>query len=216
METTKALRSAMAAAAALFFTCAPGAVRAQADQQPPAPPAQQGPQQQQPPTYPPQGYPPPSYPLPVYGHGGPHHGGMGYGAPHGEHHPLLGDSDYRSPGLAVALSLQPLPVDFGNLYAENLAWGVAYTAIEVSLMAPMMWLGGSHMHRGYGAGDRSWSANEKNAVVGLASGYVVVKLVAGLHAGYAAKALNRAYGPAPMAYVAPTAGGAVLGWGRAF
>ena len=33
---------------------------------------------------------------------------------------------------------KPVPVDFGNFYAENLGWGIAYTAIELSLMAPMM------------------------------------------------------------------------------
>ena len=58
------------------------------------------------------------------------------------------DAQYRSPGLAVALSLQPLPIDFGNFYAENLGWGVFYTAVEVSLLAPRMWMTGSHMATG--------------------------------------------------------------------
>jgi len=38
------------------------------------------------------------------------------------HATLFGDVRYRSPGVAVALSLTPVPVDFGNLYAENVGW----------------------------------------------------------------------------------------------
>lgn len=216
MEKTMAFRIGTAIAAASLSTLPPRAVRAQQPQTEPAAPAVQSQQAPPPVGSPggaPQGYPAPAYPPADYGYGP--HRGYGYGPPQREHHFLLGDSDYRSPGLAVALSLQPLPVDFGNLYAENLGWGVAYTAIEVSLMAPMMWLGGSHMHHGLND-DRTWSSGEKGAMIGLVSGYVAVKLVSGLHAGYAAKAFNRAYEPAPLAFVAPTPGGALLGWGRAF
>lgn len=125
--------------------------------------------------------------------------------------PLFSDRHYRSPGLAVALSLQPLPIDFGNLYAENLGWGVAYTAVEVSLLAPMMWMTGSHMNHGAND-DRQWSGMETRAMMGLVSGYVVVKLASGLHAGYAARAFNREGGTTAMAVVLPTAGGALLAW----
>ena len=134
---------------------------------------------------------------------------------HASHHGLSSDARYRSPGLAVALSLQPLPVDFGNLYAENLGWGIAYTAIEVSLMAPMMWMTGQHMDHGYGD-ERSWSSGERTAMAGFVAGYVAVKLVAGLHAGYAAQSFNRAGEPRGVAFVAPARGGAAFMWSRAF
>lgn len=236
MEATRVSRigPATAAAAAFIFTVGPGFARAQDGQPAPAAPESAAPQQPTspaqptvvPPGYPPPGYPPPGnppsgYPAPGspppgYAYG-PHQAmmGTGYDGPHHNHHFLFGDSEYRSPGLAVALSLQPLPIDLGSLYAEDIGWGVAYTAIEVSLMAPMMWLGGSHMDHG-ATDDRRWSDREKGAMVGLVSGYVVVKLVSGLHAGYAARAFNGAYEPRPVAFVLPTAGGALLGWGKTF
>ena len=131
------------------------------------------------------------------------------------HHLLFGDDVYRSPGLAVALSLTPVPVDFGNLYAENLGWGIAYTSVELSLMAPMMWIGVSHMNHG-GQSGNTWSDNERFTMVGLVAGYVAVKLAAGVHAGYAAADLNRRY-TRPMAMsIVPAQGGAVAAWQRGF
>ena len=131
--------------------------------------------------------------------------------PHHPHQARLGDSTYRSPGLAVVLSLTPLPVDFGNLYAENLGWGIAYTAIEVSLMMPMMWLVGRHMDHG-GVDDRSWGSGERMGMMGMVAGYVVVKLIAGLHAGYAAREFNVRSAPRWSALVVPATGGAVASW----
>jgi hypothetical protein len=122
------------------------------------------------------------------------------------------DAQYRSPGLAVALSLQPLPIDFGNFYAENLGWGVFYTAVEVALLAPMMWMTGSHM--GHGVSDeRGWSGMEMGAMTGMVSGYVVIKAISGVHAAYAARELDRRHGTSTLGFVVPTAGGALLGWG---
>ena len=109
---------------------------------------------------------------------------------------------YRSPGIAVALSLTPVPVDFGNLYAENLPWGIAYTTAEVALVTPMMWMLGSHMHDGNG-GDR-WSSAERGWEIGLVSGYVLVKIAAGIHAGYAAADFNKAQEHGAFARVLPT------------
>jgi len=108
---------------------------------------------------------------------------------HGGHSLLMTDSDHRSPGLAMVLSLTPLPVDFGNLYAENLAWGVAYTGLELALMIPMMVLVGGHMDHGANADER-WSSGEQVAAVSLVSVYVLIKLVAGLQAGAAARSFN--------------------------
>ena len=125
--------------------------------------------------------------------------------------PLFGDRQYRSPGLAVALSLQPLPIDFGNLYAENLGWGIAYSAVEVALLAPMMWMTGQHMNHGSND-DRGWSGMETGAMMGMGSTYVVVKLVSGLHAAHAARTFNREGGFSSTAAVLPTVGGAMFAW----
>jgi hypothetical protein len=135
-------------------------------------------------------------------------------ATHG-HHGLWLDSQYRSPGLAVALSLTPLPVDFGNLYAENLGWGIAYTAVELSLVAPMMWFVGGHMDHGRND-TRDWSDGERNGMIALISGYVVVKLAAGIHAGYAARDFNRAGADVARAAVLPRRGGALVQYDMTF
>ena len=125
--------------------------------------------------------------------------------------PLFGDRQYRSPGLAVALSLQPLPIDFGNLYAENLGWGIAYSAVEVALLAPMMWMTGQHMNHGSND-DRGWSGMETGAMMGMGSTYIVVKLVSGLHAAHAARTFNWGGGFTSTAAVLPTVGGAMFAW----
>lgn len=124
------------------------------------------------------------------------------------HHRLFIDSNYRSPGLAVALSLSPLPVDFGNFYAENLGWGMGYTVAEVFLMTPMMWFAGGHM--GHGSGEtRRWSDGERHATIALLSGYVAVKLIAGVHAGFAARDFNRPQSAVAYAGFTPLTGGGV-------
>lgn len=125
--------------------------------------------------------------------------------------PMFGDRTYRRPGIAAALSLQPLPIDFGNLYAENVGWGIAYTAVEASLLAPMMWMTGTHMNHGTG-GDRTWSSMETDAMIGFTSGYVLVKIASAVHAGYAAGKFNERYAPRMTAWVAPVREGALLVW----
>jgi hypothetical protein len=127
------------------------------------------------------------------------------------HYSLLGDDRYRSPGLAVALSLTPLPVDFGNLYAENIAWAIGYTTGELALSGAMMWLGGSHMcHDSPRCGD--WSDSERDVLIGLVAGYVALKLVAGVHAGAAARSFNEAHAATWLPVVIPNQGGASAGW----
>lgn len=105
----------------------------------------------------------------------------------------FGSSDYRSPGLAAVLSLTPMPVDFGNLYAESFGWGMAYTAVELSLATPLVWLSAQHMcggHSRYDDGCDEWSDSEETWALGLLSGYIGVKLISAFHAGYAARAYN--------------------------
>lgn len=188
-----------------------------AEPQPASPGAQPSPQPgsaptENAPTSPPPGYLPP--PPPVYVPLAP---ALGYTPiePRQGQPALSGDARYRSPGLAVALSLQPLPVDFGNFYAENFGWGLAYSAIEVTLMTPMMWFAGEHMDHGSGD-NRSWSGAEERTMVGLVAGYVAVKVVAGLHAGYTVQSLNRPFEPGATAVVVPARGGISLALSRTF
>lgn len=122
------------------------------------------------------------------------------------HHGMFVDAPYRSPGLAAVLSLTPVPVDFGNLYAENVGWGIVYTAAELSLTTPMMWLMGGHMGHANDA-PRSWSAGERNGMIAFMSSYMVVKLAAAIHAGYAAADFNR--GADAAATVVPLKSGAM-------
>ena len=113
---------------------------------------------------------------------------------------------HRSPGLAAGLSLTPLPIDFGNLYAENIGWGIAYTSLELGLMAPMMFIAADHGMGHYGTAN-PWTSSDRNWMIGLASSYVVVKLISGLHAAHAAEAFNRDQKSHFSAAIAPAAGG---------
>lgn len=117
---------------------------------------------------------------------------------------------YRSPGLAAALSLTPVPVDFGNLYAENVGWGTAYTVAELGLGAGMMWVGADHMC--HGGSCSGWSGGETSAMVAMVAGYVAIKVVAAVQATEAARAFDEVHGiTAWVPVVAPTNGGASLG-----
>lgn len=128
-------------------------------------------------------------------------------------HHLFGDADHRSPGLAAILSLTPVPVDFGNFYAENVDWGLVYTTGELALAGGMMWLGASHMcHTSDGCG--SWSAAERNGMVGLGVGYVALKIIAAVHAASAARDFNEEARFVPTAMA--TSSGAVLGIAAVF
>ena len=195
--TIKLFRLAVGLAAVALLPAAAAAEEETASPRDPSPSAQPGAEPAKPPLTPPPAVPPAVFvPAPTYAAPAP--------VPFGDRH-------YRSPGLAVALSLQPLPIDFGNLYAENVGWGIAYSAVEVSLLAPMMWMTGQHMN--HGSNDNGgWSGMETGAMMGLGSTYVVVKLVSGLHASYAARRFNREGGFSSMAAVLPTAGGAMVAW----
>ncbi|MEK6606860.1 MAG: hypothetical protein AABZ30_04290 [Myxococcota bacterium] len=118
----------------------------------------------------------------------------------------MGHGHDRSPGLAALLSLTPVPIDFGNFYAENWGWGVGYTVGEIALFAPMMALA---MGDGWGHHDRldgtddEWTRSERIAFYSLLGGYVVVKSVAAIHAARAAEAYNRRAKPHASLMPAP-------------
>lgn len=126
------------------------------------------------------------------------------------HHHHWGFSPYRSPGLAFVLSLTPVPIDFGNLYAENTGWGIAYTSVELGLGGSMLWMGMGHMCHSEECD--SWSDNQRLTMLGLVSGYVAVKLGAGIHATYAAEEFNARQRAAAFPVISPTTGGALVGW----
>lgn len=129
--------------------------------------------------------------------------------------PYLFGPRYRSPGLAAALSLTPVPVDLGNLYAENVGWALAYTSAELTLMTGMMWLGAGHMcHDRDRCAD--WSDVEAGGMVALAVGYVGVKLVSGVHAASAAREFNERAPTRLIPMVTPTSGGVSIGMGASF
>ena len=124
---------------------------------------------------------------------------------------------YRSPGLAATLSLTPVPVDFGNLYAENVGWGLGYTAVQISLITPLVWLTAQRMgwgHHGESNGNGSGlNATERAWALGLFTGFVVTKLISAAHAAVAAEEFNEAHRPDPSALgVVPLDGGAGLTW----
>lgn len=122
---------------------------------------------------------------------------------------------YRSPGLAAALSLTPVPVDFGNFYAENVGWGTAYTVAELGLGAGMMWVGADHMC--HGGSCSGWSGGDTSAMVAMVAGYVAIKVVAAVQAAEAARTFDEAHGiTAWVPVVAPTPGGASLGLAATF
>ena len=111
---------------------------------------------------------------------------------------------FRSPGLAAALSLTPVPVDFGNLYAEKVGWGIAYTTVQLGLMTPMLFLAADH-GMGHSGTSGGWSTSDRNWMIGLVSSYVAVKVVAGLHAAHNAEVFNHDRRPARFsAVVLPT------------
>ena len=118
-----------------------------------------------------------------------------------------GTSAYRSPGLAAALSLTPIPVDFGNLYSESIGWGIAYTSVELAMLVPMMFIVGDH-EMGHSATSNPWSNGDRNWMIGLVSGYVVVKVVSGLHAAHNAEVYNNNHAPRLSAAIVPASGGA--------
>lgn len=132
---------------------------------------------------------------------------------------IVARDDYRSAGLAAALSLTPMPVDFGNFYAENPQMGVVWTAAETGLMAAAMWSsweGGMMGHDRGGAGPRArWSAADRDRTVALGVAYVGIKLVSALQASHSASAHNERLARV-RAGVLPTGRGAVAVMGVRF
>lgn len=116
-----------------------------------------------------------------------HHGGGG----------MLNHGREKDPGMAALLSIQPLPIAFGNFYTGNWSRGVMYTTAELALFIPgtillgrnMGW--GMHSYSNYSDNERSWTRGERNQFYYLLAGYVVVKIISALDAGYSAEKYNQ-------------------------
>ncbi len=116
-----------------------------------------------------------------------HHGGMTY------------SQKEKDPAIAALLSIQPLPIAFGNFYTNDWERGIIYTTAELALFIPASILLGHNnwglgMHD-YSSGDyednKSWTNTERNQFYNLLAGYVIVKIVSAFDAGYSAENINR-------------------------
>ncbi len=111
------------------------------------------------------------------------------------HHTDFQLSSKKSPALAAALSLQPLPVDLGNFYAGNWKRGVLYSAAQLALFVPAAVLVAERSdwghHRYYGNDDRRpWTRVERERFYYLVGGYFLVKMISAFDAGYTVERSN--------------------------
>lgn len=118
-----------------------------------------------------------------------------------QHHQFdLKLSSRKSPALAAMLSLQPIPIDLGSLYAGNWERGIIYTAAQIALFVPAVVLIGENSRwrhhyydpaRYYPDDDRwTWSRAERERFYYLVGGYVLVKLISAFDAGYTVERSN--------------------------
>ena len=115
------------------------------------------------------------------------------------HHGSSWSSSKKDPAIAAALSLQPLPIDLGGFYAGNWQRGVIYTAAEIALFVPAVVLiaensnWGHHRYGSYYYSDpnrKTWTSAERERFYYLLGGYLLVKLISALDAGYSVERQN--------------------------
>ncbi len=91
---------------------------------------------------------------------------------------------------AVLLSIQPLPVDAGNLYTGNWVRGLGYSVIQTSLVvgASIMLANVDWGHHTYynGADRRGLTDAERQRLHWYAAAYIAVKAISALDAGITA------------------------------
>jgi hypothetical protein len=106
-------------------------------------------------------------------------------------------SKEKSPAVAAALSLQPLPVALGQFYVGDWEKGILFTTAQVALFVPAMVLlseNSSWGHRWYYDTDpyrRSWTTAERERFYYFIGGYVIVKIISAFDAGYSAERQNQ-------------------------
>jgi hypothetical protein len=115
--------------------------------------------------------------------------------------------DEKSSGLAVALSLTPLPIDFGNFYANNSGWATLYTGAELGLAGTIVWFGSEQLcwRKGY---ECNFSTPDAWTMGALITAYVGVKIGAAVHASSAVRAYERERERSPKLALVPTSDGA--------
>ena len=80
----------------------------------------------------------------------------------------------KSTVLAVALSLQPLPIDIGNFYAGNSSRAILYTAGELGVFIPTIVM----ISNGSNTSDA-----DRTTIYALIGGYVLIKIISAFDAG---------------------------------
>jgi hypothetical protein len=94
----------------------------------------------------------------------------------------------KSPGVAALLSLQPMPVDFGNFYVDDWGRGIIYTTLELSMFIPgMVIMSDSNMH--HNGNNNSWTDNQRVWAYSLLAGYVLTKIISAYDAASTAEHL---------------------------
>jgi len=115
------------------------------------------------------------------------------------HHSGQWASSKKSPAIAAALSLQPLPVDLGSFYAGNWERGIVYTAAEIALFVPAVVLlaensnWGHHRYDAYYYGDparRTWTNADRNRFYYIVGGYFLIKVISAFDAGLSVEHQN--------------------------
>lgn len=115
------------------------------------------------------------------------------------HHSDQWASSKKSPAIAAALSLQPLPLDLGSFYAGNWERGIVYTAAEIALFVPAVVLlaensnWGHHRYDAYYYGDparRTWTDADRNRFYYIVGGYLLIKVISAFDAGYSVERQN--------------------------
>lgn len=109
------------------------------------------------------------------------------------------NSKEKDPAIAALLSIQPFPVAIGNFYAGNWERGIIYSAVETALFIPAAvllgrnnWGLGMHSFSHYGYSDeRRWTSTERTQFYYLMAGYILVKVLSTLDAGYSAESFNK-------------------------
>lgn len=115
------------------------------------------------------------------------------------HGNISNNSDRKDPAIAALLSIQPLPVAIGNFYVGNWERGIIYSVAEAALFIPAAvllgrnnWGLGMHSFSQYDYSDnRHWSSTERTKFYYLLTGYILVKVLSAIDAGYSAESFNK-------------------------
>ena len=94
----------------------------------------------------------------------------------------------KSPGVAALLSLQPMPVDFGNFYVDDWGKGIIYTSLELSMfISGMFIMSDSYMH--HNGNNNGWTDNQRAWFYSLVTGYMLTKVISAYDAASTAEHL---------------------------